>query len=96
MGERSTFDVSDYLDDDEVMVEYLSACFEDQNPALFLSALADVAKAKGMAHLAETTGLGPESLGKALALGAYPRLEIIRKVVAALRLKMTVAPITAE
>ncbi|MBV5262697.1 addiction module antidote protein [Pinisolibacter aquiterrae] len=90
------FDASDYLDDEEVMAEYLAACLEDSNPDVFLSALADVAKAKGMAQVAKASGLGRESLYKALAPGAHPRHETIRKVVAALGLKITVAPAAAE
>lgn len=90
------FDVSDYLDDEEVMAEYLAACLEDPNPDVFLSALADVAKAKGMAQVAKASGLGRESLYKALAPGAHPRHETIRKVVAALGLKITIAPAAAE
>ena len=90
------FDASDYLDDDEVMAEYLAACLEDPNPDVFLSALADVAKAKGMAQVAKAAGLGRESLYKALAPGAHPRHETIRKVVAALGLKITIAPAAAE
>lgn len=90
------FDASDYLDDEEVMAEYLAACLEDSNPDVFLSALADVAKAKGMAQVAKASGLGRESLYKALAPGAHPRHETIRKVVAALGLKITVAPAAPE
>ncbi len=90
------FDVSDYLDDEGVMAEYLAACLEDPNPDVFLSALADVAKAKGMAQVAKASGLGRESLYKALAPGAHPRHETIRKVVAALGLKITIAPAAAE
>jgi len=90
------FDASDYLDDDEVMAEYLAACLEDPDPDVFLSALADVAKAKGMAQVAKAAGLGRESLYKALAPGAHPRHETIRKVVAALGLKITIAPAAAE
>lgn len=90
------FDVSDYLDDEEVMAEYLAACLKDADPDVFLSALADVAKAKGMAQVAKASGLGRESLYKALAPGAHPRHETIRKVVAALGLKITIAPAAAE
>lgn len=90
------FDASDYLDDEDVMAEYLAACLEDPNPDVFLSALADVAKAKGMTQVAEASGLGRESLYKALAPGAHPRHETIRKVVAALGLKITIQPAAAE
>ncbi len=72
------------------MAEYLAACLEDPNPDVFLAALADVAKAKGMANVARDSGLGRESLYKALAPGAHPRHETIRKVVEALGLQITV------
>lgn len=94
--ELARFDAADYLDDEAVMAEYLAACLEDPNPDVFLAALADVAKAKGMAEVAKASGLGRESLYKALAPGAHPRHETIRKVVAALGLKITIAPAAAE
>ena len=42
------------------------------NPDVFLSALSDVAKAKGMAEIARASGLGRESLYKALAPARIP------------------------
>ena len=84
------FDAADYLDNDEMIVEYLGACLEESNPDVFLAALADVAKAKGMTEIARATGLGRESLYKALAPGAHPRHETIRRVVEALGFKLTV------
>lgn len=90
------FDASEYLDDPEVIAEYLAACLEDDNPDVFLSALADVAKAKGMTDVARAAGLGRESLYKALAPGAHPRHETIRRVVGALGFTLSVAPVTAH
>ena len=90
------FDASEYLDSPELMAEYLAACLEDPNPDVFLAALADVAKAKGMTDIARAAGLGRESLYKALSPGAHPRHETIRRVVDALGFKMTVAPTTAH
>jgi probable addiction module antidote protein len=49
-------DVADYLDSDEAIAEYLTATREDANPDVLLSALADVAKARGMAQIAEAAG----------------------------------------
>ena len=92
MTKLAPFDASDYLDSEEMMAEYLAACLEDENPDVFLSALADVAKAKGMSQVAKDSGLGRESLYKALAPGAHPRHETIRKVVEALGLKMSISP----
>ncbi len=45
----ATFDRADYLDNDAVITEYLSAAAEDKNPNVFIAALGDVAKARGMA-----------------------------------------------
>lgn len=42
------FDVADYLDSDATISEYISAVAEDSNPAVFLAALGDVAKARAM------------------------------------------------
>ena len=64
------FDPSAYLDNDGVIAEYLSAALEGGNPDVFLSAIGNVAKARGMSVVAEQTGLGRESLYKAFAPGA--------------------------
>ena len=84
------FDASEYLDSEEAIAEYLTAALEDKNPDVFLAAIADVAKARGMASVAKSTGLGRESLYKALAPGAKPRYETIMKVLNGLGVKISV------
>jgi probable addiction module antidote protein len=84
------FDPAEYLDNDEVIAEYLTAAAEDPDPDLFLAALGDVAKARGMAEIARKTGLGRESLYKALVRGAHPRHETIAAVLRALGMKFAV------
>jgi probable addiction module antidote protein len=84
------FDVAEYLDNDEVIAEYLSAAVEDPNPDVFIAALGDVAKARGMAQIAKDAGLGRESLYKALSSGAHPRYETVSAVLRALGVKFTV------
>jgi probable addiction module antidote protein len=91
MNVIAPFDIADYLDTPEVMAEFLAACLEDENPEVFIAALSTVARAKGMSEVAKKSGLGRESLYKALSPGAHPRHETIRKIVAALDLKLTVA-----
>jgi probable addiction module antidote protein len=86
------FDIADYLDGDEVITEYLTAAAEDPNPDVFLAALRDVAKAKGMARIAKDAGLGRESLYKAFSAGAHPRYETITAVLRALGIKLTLVP----
>ncbi len=85
------FDVADYLDTQEMIAAFLSLCLEDENPDVFLSGLASAVRAKGMTEVAKKSGLGRESLYKALSPGAHPRHETVRKIIAALDLKLTVA-----
>lgn len=41
-----TFEISDYLDDEKVIVEYLLAAAEDPNPEVLVRARFDAAKAR--------------------------------------------------
>jgi len=90
MGSFAKFDTVDYLDSEELIAEYLAAALEDENPDVFLAALADVAKARGISAIAQSSGLGRESLYKALAPGAKPRYETIMKVLHSLGVRLTV------
>ena len=51
MKSFSAFDAADYLRDEDVIAEYLTAALEDANPEVFLTAVRDVARARGMAEL---------------------------------------------
>ena len=86
------FDASDYLDSEEVIAEYLTVALEDPDPDAFLMAVRDVAKARGIATIAENAGLGRESLYKALRPGAQPRFDTVRRLLDALRVKLGVMP----
>jgi probable addiction module antidote protein len=88
MKKMAAFDVADYLDSDEVVAEFLSAALEDPDPDVFLMAVADVAKAKGMSHIASAAGLGRESLYKALSPGAKPRYDTVLRVLRALGVQL--------
>ena len=92
MTTLAKFDAADYLDNEEVIAEYLNAALEDSNPEIFLAAVADVAKSRGMTQLAKDTGLGRESLYKALAPGAKPRYDTILKLLHGLGVKLHAEP----
>ena len=83
------FDAARYLTDDEAVAEYLTAVLETSDPDLLLLALGDVARARGMAQIAKDSGLGRESLYKALAPGAKPRFDTIMKVTRALGVRLS-------
>ena len=92
MTKFARFDAADYLNNDETIAEYLTAALEDPNPDVFLTAVRDVARARGMAQLAKATGLGRESLYKALTPGAKPRYDTMLKLVSALGVKLSASP----
>lgn len=84
------FDAAEFLDSEEVIAEYLAAALDDPNSDVFLRAVENVAKARGIAQVAKASGLGRESLYKALAPGAKVRYETIRKVLESLGVRLTV------
>ena len=90
--ELATFDASDYLDSEEVIAEYLSIALKDPDPHAFLTAVRDVAKARGIATIAADAGLGRESLYKTLKPGAQPRFDTVRRLLEALGVTLEVAP----
>ena len=92
----SKFDVVDYLDSEESIAEYLSAVMEERDPDLVIAALSDIAKARGMAKLAEDSGLNRESLYKALRPGSKPRYETLAKIMGALNVKLQAVPIKQQ
>ena len=91
MARVTEFDASAYLVDDEVVAEYLTAALEDPNPDVFLAAVGNVAKARGMSAIAASSGLGRESLYKALTPGAKPRYDTVLKVLQSLGVKISVS-----
>ena len=91
MVKLTEFDSSAYLTNDEIVAEYLTAALEDPNPDVFLAAIGNVAKARGMSSIAEGSGLGRESLYKALTPGAKPRYDTVLKVLQSLGVKLTVS-----
>ena len=87
------FDMVTLLDSDEMISEYLSQVLEDGDADELLSALGYIAKAKGMANVAKDSGLGRESLYKALTPGSHPRFDTILKVIKALGVKLHAEPV---
>jgi len=88
------YDVSEHLRTREEMAAYLEASIaeSDGDAAFVAKALGDIARAKGMAALADETGLGRESLYKALSAEGNPQLSTVLKVAKALGLQFSVKP----
>lgn len=72
MGKTIEFDAADFLDSEEMITEYLNQALASGDTDLLLAAIGDVAKARGMALVSRDSGLGRESLYKALTARAKP------------------------
>jgi len=94
MGKLKTtrWDVAEHLKTAEDVAAYLDAVIEDGDPALIGAALGDIARAKGMAQIAEETGLSRTSLYKALATDGRPEFATVLKVVKALGIELHATP----
>ena len=55
MTKLTPFDVADFLDNEELISEYLSVALEDPDPDMFIAAVRNVAKAKGMTQVQRAT-----------------------------------------
>lgn len=88
------YDVAEHLRTPEEMALYLDACIaeSDGDPAFVAKAIGDLARAKGMTQLARETGLGRESLYKALSSAGNPELGTVLKVIRALGVRLAVVP----
>lgn len=89
------WDSAEHLKTDEDIALYLEACFEEagDDTAFIAKALGNVARAKGMSQLARDTGLGRESLYKALSGDGNPSFATVLKVMHALGLKLQPQPV---
>ena len=91
----STFSAADYLNSEELVSEYIRAAAERDDARVLMSAIAEVAKARGISQVAKDAGLGRESMYKTLSAGAHPRFETVMAIMKAMNLRLTVEPIDA-
>lgn len=82
------WDAAEELQTAEEMAAYLEAALEEGDASLIAAVLGDIARAKGMTDIANKTGLGRESLYKALSADGNAEFATILKVVRALGLKL--------
>jgi len=84
------WDSAEHLKSDEDIIAYLEACMEEagDDAAFIAKALGNVARAHGMTQLAKDTGVGRESLYKALSGAGNPSFGTILKVMHALGLRL--------
>ena len=92
------WDSAEHLRTEEDIALYLDACFDEagDDSAYIAKALGTVARARSMTQLAHDTGLGRESLYKALSGDGNPTFATILKVMGALGLKLHVGVAAKE
>ena len=82
------WDAADYLETPQDIAHYLEVVFEEGDSSLIAAALGDVARSKGMTVIATETGLGRESLYKALSPEGNPGFSYVLSVLKALGLRL--------
>ena len=90
--DTSKFDIADYLDNDEIIAEYLNTVLAEGNDSDLIAAIGHIAKSIGMTKIAQETGLSRPSLYKALSDGAKPQFETIMKVLRAIGGQIQINP----
>jgi probable addiction module antidote protein len=86
----SIWDAAEHLKTETDMEAYLEAALEENDPGLIAAVLGDIAKAKGMTQIAKKTGLGRESLYKALSAQGNPEFSTVLKVIKALGMQLQI------
>jgi len=79
-----SFDISEHLDSDKDIQEFLEESVAMGNTSDFIHALNIAARAKGMTEVAKKAGVTRGSLYKSLSENGNPRFETISKIVSAL------------
>jgi probable addiction module antidote protein len=90
------WDASNHLETKEDVAAYLEAALEEGDPALIAAALGDIARSKGMTQISRDTGLGRESLYKALSVEGNPEFATVLKVFQALGLRLQVTTVARD
>jgi probable addiction module antidote protein len=88
------FDAADYLTSEETIAAYLTEVMNNGTYAQLGAAVGTVARARGMAEIARSSGLSREALYKALRPNSQPRFETISKVCRALGVRLVAEPIS--
>ena len=88
--ETIPYDPTELLTSDAAIEAYLEAAFEDGDQRVIALALGNIAKAKGMTHVAKEAGITREALYKSLSEKGDPKLSTLLGVMKALGFHLTV------
>jgi len=89
----TVWDPAEYIETDEQIAIYLEDIFKSGDPDLIVTAIGDVARARGMSKVADESNRGRESLYKSLSPGGNPSFETILKVLYSMGFSLKPAPV---
>ena len=94
------WDAADYLNTQEDIAMYLDEILkiarEDNTPGLFIQAIGDVTRSKGMSEAAKKIQVGRESLYKSLSEKGNPSFYTIFKILDFLNLQISIGPVNKK
>lgn len=93
MVKTTRFDAAEYLGAEKRQAAYITAALETGDADFVRDALGIVARARGMAHIAEKADLSRESLYKALGAKGNPEFSTVMRVVRAMGLTLSARPV---
>lgn len=85
------FNPVDYLESEEEIAQYLNEAYQDNDPRIFMVALGNVAKIKGVTNIAKETGLNRESLYKVFSGKSSPHWSTVQSVMKALGCHLSIS-----
>jgi probable addiction module antidote protein len=78
----------DYLETQAEINDFMTECFQDEDPQIFVNALGHLLKKHGVSDVAETTGFSRESLYKSFNGVTQPKWNTVRKIMTALNIQL--------
>jgi probable addiction module antidote protein len=84
--ETKPYDPRLFIKTDEDIAHYLNEAYLDEDPKVFILALGDIAKIKGVANVAKKAGLNRESLYKVFSGKAQPKWNTVQGIMKALNI----------
>jgi probable addiction module antidote protein len=74
------WDMADHINNKEDVTAYLEAALEENDTALLLAVIGDIARSKGMVQIAKELNLARESLYRSLSQDGNPSFNTVAKV----------------
>ncbi|HEX6279972.1 MAG TPA: addiction module antidote protein [Pyrinomonadaceae bacterium] len=92
-GDFREYVIGSLKDDLKLASEYLNAAMEDGDVQVFLMALGDLAKARGMSNVSKKTGLNRENIYRIVSTKGNPQIKSVFALLDALGLKLKTEPV---